>query len=127
MTENAVLRCLPKHAESRVFFSFQHYDKRDKANKKELVQHLDTIFKKLEHISKHTWKQWSAMDKTSFGISFDKGDMEEKVLDAVAKELREKHRPFHFRINQQFRIFGIQCEEYCMVIYIDPTHKRQKG
>ena len=125
MVENVTLKYLPKYAESRVFFSFQHYNKKDKTNKKDLVQHIDIIFRKLEYISKRTWKEWSSLDRANGGISLDIGEMEEKVSIAMAKELRDIHRPFHFRVNSQFRVFGIQCEEYCMVIYIDPTHKRQ--
>jgi len=119
-------KVLPGHTEDKVVFSFRYFKINDKTNKKQLVSNLKLIFKKLEEISEHEWKHWAAKDRAHGGITIDRGDMEDEVRGTIDDaETRELGRPFHFRINQTFRIFGIQCEQFCMITHIDPNHERQ--
>ncbi|MDD9868174.1 MAG: hypothetical protein OXU73_02500 [Candidatus Campbellbacteria bacterium] len=119
-------KVLPSHTEDKVVFSFRYFKANDKTNKKQLVINLKLIFKKLEEINGQTWKQWAAKDRAHGGITIDKGHMKSEIRNAIdSAEDRELGRPFHFRINQNFRVFGIQCEQFCMVTHIDPNHERQ--
>ena len=117
-------KCLQDYVEARIVFSLRYLSKNDKINKKKLVKDIDILYRKFDFIQFKTWKNWTSTPKEN-GISFEKPDHKtfEMVNTAVMNDQREKNKPFHFRINQKYRVFGIQIAEFCMITHIDPNHK----
>ena len=120
----------PKFESSRVRFSFFCLDIKDKETKKVKFGDSKKFFNKLSHIEKLTWKQWIKEGANS-GLNFEKEetDMFKEIQKATEDKIFERliTMPFHFRIDQGYRVFGIQYDDRFMITHIDPNHKKQKS